>query len=120
MGKWKSIKINENLIKYQTKKSTKIALPHNCGYYGYVLWISNKLINDNEIIYTDEFTFKLIKYGQDRFNYKKIIDEKNITAKEFVSIFSNVDNALEEIPLIHTPPNLKPIKVEVLEELKDG
>lgn len=120
---WKSVKINENLIRFRNEKSVKLAMPHNSDYDEYVFWISTKLVEDyrnsTSILYTDDFTFRLLKYSQDGSDYKKV-DEKIITADELVRIFSNVDDALEEIPLIHTPPDLKPIKVEVLEELKDG
>ncbi len=120
---WKSIKINENLIKFRNKKSVKISMPHNSIYSGYVFWISPKLVdvsrNSTSILYKDDFTFRLAKYDQSGIDYKEKVDEKIISADEFVRIFSNVDDALEEIPLIHTPPKLKPIKVEALEELKD-
>lgn len=98
-------------------------MPHNSDYDGYVFWVSSKLVdvnrNSTSILYKDEFTFKLAKYDQSGINCKEKVDEKTISADEFVKIFSNVDDALEEIPLIHTPPNLKPIKSKVLEELKD-
>lgn len=127
---WKNIQINKQNVKADTGKAVLIAMPHNSKYDGYSFWHPAKLVRNGNhsyalsIGYTNEFKFKLVKYGKGKSNSKDIIDEKEITVKEFEEalgimneniVAPNHKNNYET----HKPKELEVKKVETLEELKD-
>lgn len=117
MYEWKHIIIHKNNIKYQNAKSTLVAMLNGSQYKGYSVWLSNKLIKQTggmfEIVYKDDFTFRLRKYSKS--NRNEVIDEIEIDADEFAEAFG-----FDNIPLIHSPEELEPEKCEAIEELIDN
>lgn len=90
---WKNIEFNKQNIKADTGKAVLIAMPHSSAYDGYCFWHPAKLIRNGSnsyartFGYTNDFTFKLKKYGQGRYNSNKVIDEREITASEMEDAF---------------------------------
>lgn len=130
MATWKNININSNQIKAETGKSVLIALPHNSDYNGFELWHPKKLVRDGRhsasvsIGYTDEFVFKLKKYGKGRYNSNQVIDERTISAEELESAFGVTDENIGESLFKNPYETYKPATVEAVEsvvpdELKD-
>lgn len=123
---WKNININKQNIKAETSKSILIAMPHKSDYDGYQFWHPSKLVregrnsNSVSIGYTEDFTFRLKKYGKDN----KILDEDEISASDFEEAFGIMDeNIIAKQPEneyeTHKPDILEPVKTKVLDELKD-
>ena len=121
---WHRVTIYENMIKTRTENSVLIKMPQNSEYKGYVFWYPAKLVRENvnltlTLSYTADFEFTLKKYGKGRTNYKDVLSEVKISADEFTEIFNNINEALEEKPLVHYPDKLDPEHTEALDELKD-
>ena len=127
---WKEININSNLIKRETGKAVLIALPHSSGYNGYSFWFPSKLVTKGKNLsavslrYTDDFSFRFVKYGKGRYNRNEVIDEITIAADEFEAIFETVDSNITSSAVknpyeTHKPKELAAEEVEVIEELKD-
>lgn len=130
MTTWKSININANQVKAETCRSVLIAMPHNSDYDGWVFWHPAKLVREGRhsaalsLSYTDEFVFRLKRYGHGKWNRNEVLDEKEIGAADLEEAFGVVDenikapeekNAYET----HKPAELKPAEAVVPEELKD-
>ena len=125
---WNTLQIPEELVVVCTDKSIKIDMPGGGKYRGYNCWISRKIVHINvryigeekfyvyEIVYKDNFTFMLKKYGNGRYNKYEVIDEKEISAE----VFCEEINENAPPPLIHTPIKLFPVKTEVIPELIDN
>lgn len=128
---WKNISINSNQIKAQTEKAILVNCPHNSNYDGYSFWHPSKLVRSGKhcasvsIGYTDEFEFKLIKYGKGKWNSRNIIDEVQILAQEFEEMFDiqnkNITSKIFKNEYeTHKPMEAKPVennlKVELLDE----
>ena len=96
MSEWSSININRNLIKYSTEKAVLIACPHSSVYDGYCFWHPKKLVRRGRnreavsISYTNDFTFRLIKYGKGQYNRDEIIDELQIGSIQFNEVFTAI------------------------------
>lgn len=125
MNEWKHIVINKNLIKTETEKAVLIKMPHNSRYDGYVFWLPSKLVKNDfhskgkRIGYTDEFTFKLKKYGSGKHN-NEVISEKEIDVAAFEQAFEKVNECYSTNPYeTHIPDKEEAVKCEALEELRD-
>ena len=125
---WKNIDINKNLVKAGTERAVLIAMPHNSEFGGYSFWHPAKLVRNGNrgdmvsIGYTDEFQFRLKKYGKGRYNSREVIDEIPLAGDEFEAIFKSLgdDIALPpEEPLIYTPEHLDPENATADESLID-
>lgn len=127
---WKNININKQNIKQETSRAVLIAMPHSSDYDGYSFWHPSKLVRDGRhsyavsIGYTDDFKFRLVKYGKGKWNKFDIIDETSIDAEEFEEAFGVMDDNIKSPEFkneyeTHKPDALEPVKSEVLEELKD-
>lgn len=85
---WKNINISKNNIDHETAKAVLIKMPNKSNYKGYCFWHSSKLVrkgrnkNSISIGYTNDFTFKLIKYGNGKYNKFDIIKEIEISVDE--------------------------------------
>lgn len=111
-NEWIKIKVNpENIFK--KKNFVGVRLPYCTEYKDYVAFVSPKLVKGEILSIQDSFTMKLKKYDG-----KELIDEKELSAKEFAVLFDCPLSA-QLPPLIHVPKYHAPILVEVLEELKD-
>lgn len=90
---WKNIEINLQNIETETERAVLIKMPNNSDYAGYKFWHPSKLVRygsnsyARSIGYTDEFTFKLKKYGNGKWNKTQVIDEKEISVEEFEEAF---------------------------------
>lgn len=124
MCNWKNLQINKNLIKYDTGKAVLIAMPHSSEYDGYKFWHPSKLVRPGShaaavtIGYTDEFVFRLKKYGNGRYNSREVLDEIPLAGDEMAAIFG-IPLSDQEEPLIYTPETLEPENLGVDESLID-
>lgn len=127
---WKNIQINKQNIETDTGRATLIKMPNNSRYAGYKFWHPSKLVrygsNDyaRSIGYTDEFTFKLKKYGNGKWNKNEVIDEIEIDVEEFEDVFSCMRDCTrskdkEETYLIIEEPEKVEKEIEIEEDLKN-
>lgn len=98
MSEWKSVKFNKQNIQAETAKATLINMPHKSAYDGYAFWHPSKLIRygsnsyERTLSYTDDFKFKLKKFGKGKYNKFDVVDEIEISAEEIESAFEPVEN----------------------------
>ena len=127
---WKNIEINLQNIEAETEKAVLIKMPNNSNYAGYKFWHPSKLVRygsnsyARSIGYTDQFTFKLKKYGNGKWNKTKVIDEKEISVEEFEEAFNCMKSCTrpkdnEESYLIVEEPEKVEKEIEVDGELKN-
>lgn len=127
---WKNININKNNIKAETERSYLIAMPHNSDYDDYSFWHPAKLVREGRnrsaisISYTDDFKFKLVKYGKGKWNKRDVIDEKTIDAITFEEAFGIMNENIKSPKYkneyeTHKPKPLEVENKQALEELKD-
>lgn len=120
---WKNIDINANQIITETEKAVLISCPRTSDFNGYSFWHPSKLVRNGKhsaslsIGYTDDFIFKLKKYGKGKFNRQTVIDEIEISVSDFEEMYE-VTNENIRSPKIETESYLKikeptPIDVEV-------
>lgn len=89
MNEWKKQIFNRQNIKAETDKAILVQMPHKSKYDGFSFWHPKKITwngaHDYEIIisYTDNFIFKLKKYGKGKYNSNEVIKELEISAEEF-------------------------------------
>lgn len=127
---WKNIEINLQNIEAETEKAVLIKMPNNSNYAGYKFWHPSKLVRygsnsyARSIGYTDQFTFKLKKYGNGKWNKTKVIAEKEISVEEFEEAFNCMKSCTrpkdnEESYLIVEEPEKVEKEIEVDGELKN-
>lgn len=128
---WKSININIQNVEYSTDKATLIKMPNNSDYKDYKFWHPSKLIRSGKnsyavsLSYTDEFTFRLIKYGKGKYNQKQIINEIEIDVEKFEKAFAIMNENIsypknnENSYLIVKEPEKIDLEVKVRDELKN-
>lgn len=126
---WKNIEINIQNIETDTGKATLIKMPNKSRYAGYKFWHPSKLIGygsnsyARSIGYTDEFKFKLFKFGNGKYNKFDVIDEKEISVEEFEEAFECMSNCTraksDETYLIVKEPEKIEKEIEIEEELKN-
>ena len=127
---WKTININRQNIRTGTGKAVLIACPHASDYNGYCFWHPSKLIREGRhrnavsMSYTEEFTFRLIKYGKGRYNQYDVIDEVTVAADEIEEIFRVMDENIsapdEKNPYeTHKPESVEAVKTEADSSLID-
>lgn len=100
---WKQIQIQSNCVETETEKAVLINLPKTSSYKGYSFWHPSKLcrsIGKNgwmiQISFTEDFVFKLKKYGKGQYNWKQILDEKEIGVTEISKAFGFGSDAIGE------------------------
>lgn len=127
---WKNININKQNVQTTTAKAVLIKMPHNSNYDGFCFWHPAKLIregrnpNSFSLGYTEEFKFKLMKYGNGKWNKNTVIEEQTIDFEEFENAFEVMNENITAPDTkndfeTHKPQELEIKDVEVLEELKD-
>lgn len=126
---WKNIEINIQNIEKDTGKATLIKMPNKSNYAGYKFWHPSKLIRygsnsyARSISYTDEFTFKLFKNGNGKYNKFDVIDEIEISVEEFEEAFECMEDCTraknDETYLIVEEPKKIEKEIEVVKELKN-
>jgi len=126
---WHSIEINIQNIETETGKATLIKMPNKSKYAGYKFWHPSKLVRygsntyARSIGYTDDFTFKLKKYGNGKHNKFDVIDEIEINAEEFEEVFDCMEDCTrakeDSTYLIVKEPEKIDKEVEIEEVLKN-
>ena len=126
---WKNIKINIQNIETDTGKAALIKMPNKSRYAGYKFWHPSKLVRygsnryARSIGYTDEFTFKLFKNGNGKYNKFDVIDEIEIDVEEFEEAFDCMSDCTraksDETYLIVKEPEKVEKEIEIEEELKN-
>lgn len=125
---WKSVRFNAQNIQTETAKAVLINMPHSSEYDGYSFWHPSKLVRsgshsyEKTLSYTDDFTFKLKKFGKGKYNKFDVIDELEIGAEEIEEIFELVDNNKKNngssYVKVSEPEAKQPKEETVAEELK--
>ena len=121
---WKKINIVENNIEAITNKAYLIKMPNNSNYKGYKFWHTDKLIKKHgkiyKLIYNDDFVFKLMKYGEGKYNFKDIVKEVEIDSLEleaqFEQINENLKSTKDDSYLIVKEPKKVDKKVTIKDE----
>lgn len=127
---WKNVNANVNQVKTEIERAVLINCPHNSKYDGYSYWHPSKLVREGRhsasisIGYTDEFKFKLVKYGKGEWNSRDIIDEIEISVEEFEEIYEATNTNIRAKKTVdeyetHKPKKIKELKNNLEEELKD-
>ena len=99
---WLDFNINSNQIEHSTERAMLLKLPKSSDFKNYKVWISCKLIRirdkKTQVSFPDSFTFKIIKYGNGKYNSQAIIDERNISARLLQEMFlgENIEPEIEE------------------------
>lgn len=123
---WKNIFINKQNIVYDNCSSVLIKMPNNSEYSDYYFWHPSKLIRNGShsfnrsIGYSDEFKFKLFKYGKGKYNSKQIVSRQEIGTEELEIAFEMMNNNLNNDDasyLIVNEPTKITKKVEVIKDL---
>ena len=127
---WKNIEINLQNIETDTGKATLIIMPNKSKYAGYKFWHPSKLARygsnsyARSIGYTDEFTFKLFKNGNGKYNKFDVIAEIEIDVEEFEEAFDCMSDCTraksDETYLIVKEPEKVEKEIKIEEELKNG
>ena len=116
MSEWYAIRLYPNQIVTDTGSACLIQMPHQSDYDGYSFWHPSKLVRDDRrykmktFSYTDNFVFRLKKYGKGVYNRYEVIQELEIGADELVKAFENNCDSFDrpELPLIYTPQRIEP------------
>lgn len=117
---WKNININKQNIQYDSDKAVLINCPHKSNYDSYSFWYPSKLVRDGKhsyavsLGYTNDFKFKLVKYGKGKWNSRDIIAEKEISAEEFEEMFGVMDENI----VVPKQDNESYVKVEEPEKVE--
>lgn len=91
---WNKIYIHNNQLETKTQKVALIKMPGKSQYAGYKFWHPLKLVRTEKVTgglsfsFNNEFVFRIFKNGQGRYNWKDVIDEKNLTPEEIKNVFS--------------------------------
>lgn len=125
---WKSIQINKQNIKRNIGTAVLIAMPHKSDYDGFSFWYTTKLIkvgkhsNALELVYNDEFIFKLKKVSKKNFN---VLEEIEIDVEDFEEAFRVMNDNItskkednESYLKIEQPIKIDK-EIKILEELKN-
>ncbi|HHX68691.1 MAG TPA: hypothetical protein GX708_11640 [Gallicola sp.] len=134
---WNKIFINAQNIEHETAKATLIKMPNKSNYAGYSFWHPSKLVRSEggngyhlSISFTNNFTFKLIKKGNGKWNRNETIDEIELSAEDFMNEFEIMSDNIElanerqeqkekESYLIVREPDKFDKEIKVREELKN-
>lgn len=123
---WKSVNINKQNIKAETGRAVLIACPHNSDFDGYSFWHPSKLVRDGRhsnavsVSYTEEFTFRLKKYGKGRYNSHEVIDEVQLGYDEFEEVFGVMNDNISAPQFKNDYETHKPELVEAVKTEADA
>lgn len=140
---WYKININLQNIELNTGKVVLIKMPKVSKYGGYKFWHPSKLVRENggkgyhfTFSFTEEFEFKLLQYGNGKYNKFDVVDEIKVSYSEILEAFENGDVSISEANekhakkefkeqfitkeiTVHTPAKIDSnIEVKIDEELK--
>ena len=126
---WRNIIINNTNIETATNKAILIKMPNNSKYKGYMFWHPAKLVRtvkdkkNLSLSYTEEFSFKLFKYGNGKYNKYDVINEKEIDYTELEEAFDTINSNLTQPKLdkyeTYKPKELEIEEVKVIDELME-
>jgi uncharacterized protein YuzE len=126
---WKNIEINLQNIENETGKATLIKMPNKSKYAGYKFWHPSKLVRygsnsyARSIGYTDDFKFKLKKFGNGKWNKFEVINEIEISVEEFEEAFGCMKDCTrakdDSSYLIVEEPEKVEKEIEIEEALKN-
>lgn len=89
MKKWYQIEIHGNNIEAGTGRADLIKMKSNSNYSGYKFWHPAKLVRSKKgnytFSFTEDFTFKLFKNGNGKWNKYDKIDEVEIGFEEMIN-----------------------------------
>jgi hypothetical protein len=98
MAEWQTVTANSNLIQHESDHSVLIKLPGSKLKF----WHPKKLVRQSgrggyriTISFTGEWTFKVFRSGEGRFNRREILEEKQLSAAEFAAYFNKPETADE-------------------------
>lgn len=118
---WLKLRINKQNVDI-FDNFVKINCPHNSKFNGYYFFYSQKLINfidsSIELLYKDDFIFRLKKKGNGRYNKNKVVEEIEIDANTIEEIFDCMQTKDSSYLIIKEPHKIDK-NIEILEELKN-
>ena len=122
---WKNINISRNLVKAETEKAVLIAMPHNSDYNGFRFWHPARCVREGRnssaisIEYTEEFVFRLIKYGKGKYNSREVIDELQLSCDEIEEAFEALDENISAPKRKSDCETYKPTMLTAIERAAD-
>lgn len=122
---WRAININKQNIKAEMDKAVLIACPHNSEYDGFCFWHTSKLVREGrnsntvQIIYTEDFTFYLKKYGKGKYNSRDVIDEVQLAYDELEEIFGVMNENISAPAYKSDYETHKPAEIKATEQTAD-
>lgn len=100
---WEKIYFNAQSIVAETDNAVLIKMPNNSQYKGYCFWHPRKLVREQggkgyhyTFAFTYEFSFRLKKFGQGRYNFKDVISEVQLTVSEMKAAFGIVNENVHQ------------------------
>lgn len=118
---WREIKINRQNIKAESGKAVLVACPRHSPLNGFRFWHPLSLVRVGDrlssirIRYTDDFVFRLKKYGQGKYNRGELIEERHVGYMDVEEAFGQNG----EMTTIHIPDELEPEGADADKELID-
>lgn len=97
MTNWNNINISKNKIIMENDKMILISMPSNNRFNGYSFWHLKKLVRSGRnkgsisIGFTNDFIFRLRKYGKGKYNKNDVIDEVEVNSFEIEKAFEKSD-----------------------------
>lgn len=97
MSRWKKVQISRQNIQAEAARAVLIKMPRKSEYKGYVFWHPSKLVREGKnsnalsLSYTNEFIFRLMKYGGGQYNKYEIIDVQELDSYDFEKAFRTMD-----------------------------
>ena len=122
---WKRIKLYPNQIRTTTQTAALIKMPPRSGFAGWVFWHPIKCIHEHdgqmtEMVYTEDFVFRLKRYGNQPYNKFTVQEQREITALDLEDAFRlNGDVYFDYEPELYKPPRIDPEGTVADEELID-
>ena len=106
---WSKIFFNAQSIQRETSSAVLIQMPNRSEYAGYSFWHPRKLVREQggngyhlTFSFTEDWTFKLKKYGQGRHNFKDVIRETEIDVAQMKDAFGVVDKNVNDFVEMET------------------
>lgn len=102
MSRWKKVQISRQNIQAETARAVLIKMPRKSEYKGYVFWHPSKLVREGKnsnalsLSYTNEFIFRLMKYGGGQYNKYEIIDVQELDSYDFEKAFRTMDENITD------------------------
>lgn len=106
---WHKIFFNSQNIQAETEKACMIKMPNSSQYKECNFWHPKSLVREQggkgyhcTFSFTDDFVFKVIKYGKGKHNKKDVIREYTLNTKEMFEEFGVVNEKVNEFVELET------------------